>query len=158
MSGETVDISWKGTAMTCGVSGPWYSGRSRSTDPNLRVSDQERNTVAEALSQHYSEGRLDANELKDRLDQAVGAKTRGDLSGLMTDLPPLRAAVPEPHRHRRHVAVWAALIVLVAAVAFPWGAFHWFWFPRVPWVLFGIVGLLVCSRLRRHRRAHGPTY
>jgi Domain of unknown function (DUF1707) len=153
MSGETVEISWKGSPMTCGVSGPWYSGRSRSVDPNLRVSDEDRNRVAEALSQHYSEGRLDANELKDRLDQAIGAKTRGDLSGLMTDLPALRTAMPEPHRHRRHVAVWAALIVLVAAVAFPWQAFHLVWLPRVPWVLFGIAALLVWSRVHR-RRVH----
>jgi Domain of unknown function (DUF1707) len=129
----------------------WSSGRARSADPNLRVSDEDRNKVAEALSQHYSEGRLDASELKERLDQAIGAKTRGDLSGLMSDLPPLRTAVPEPHRRRRHVGVWAALIVLIAAVAFPWPAVHWFWMPRVSWVVFGVCCLFLWSRVRRHR-------
>jgi hypothetical protein len=127
------------------------SSRGRNSDPNLRVSDDDRNKVAEALSQHYSEGRLDANELKERLDQAIGAKTRGDLSGLMTDLPPLRTAVPEPHRHRRHVAVWAALILLIATVAFPWPALHWIWVPRLSWVLFGICCLFVWRGLRRRR-------
>jgi Domain of unknown function (DUF1707) len=151
MTGEPIELSWKGTPMTCGGSGLWPSGRTRSSDPNLRVSDEDRNKVAEALSQHYSEGRLDANELKERLDQAIGAKTRGDLSGLMNDLPPLQTTVPEPHRHRRHVAVWAALIVLISAVAFPWPALHWFWMPRLSWLVFGVLCLFLFSRIRRRR-------
>ena len=129
----------------------WSSGRRTSADPDLRVGDEDRNKVAEALSQHYSEGRLDSSELKERLDQAIGAKTRGDLSGLMTDLPPLRTTVSEPHRHRRHVAVWAAIIVLVAALAFPWATIHWFWVPRLSWVVFGICCLLVWRAIHRRR-------
>ena len=142
----------------CEPSGPWYSGRAAAAPTPTCGSPTRAQPVAEALSQHYSEGRLDANELKERLDQAIGAKTRRDLSGLMTDLP--RCGRRRPNRTGTAVT-WPCgprLFVLVAAVAFPWWPFHWFWFPRVPWVLFGIVGLLVCSRLRRHRRAHGPTY
>ena len=33
------------------------------------------------------DGRLDAAEFKERLDQAMSAKTRADLAGLLTDLP-----------------------------------------------------------------------
>ncbi len=155
MTGEQYRPDSKGTRMTYG-GGAWPSGRGRTPDPNIRVSDEERNRVAEALSQHYSEGRLDANELKERLDKAIGAKTRGDLAGLMTDLPALRATVPEPHRHRRHVALWAALFVLLAAVSFPWGAVHWYWFPHVPWLLVGIVFLFAVSRRRRFRASRRP--
>lgn len=151
--GAPSEPNWKGTPMTYG-GGMWYSGRGRAPDPTMRVSDEERNKVAEALSQHYSEGRLDANELKERLDKAIGAKTRGDLSGLMVDLPQLRPTVPEPHRRRRHVALWVTLFVLLAAASFPWGAYHWYWFPRVPWLLVGIVALCAWGRGRRFRAYH----
>ena len=77
----------------------------------MRVGDAERNQVADALSQHYSDGRLDANELKERLDRAIGAKTRGDLSGLLTDLPPLAPPAPPPPTRRRRVAFWVACAV-----------------------------------------------
>ena len=40
----------------------------------MRVSDAERNEVAEQLSKHYADGRLDAAEFKERLDQAMSAK------------------------------------------------------------------------------------
>src|SRR5260370_11408336 len=54
---------------------------------DLRVSDAERAEVADRLSKHYSEGRLDQAEFDERVDQAMRAKTRSDLSGLFDDLP-----------------------------------------------------------------------
>ena len=95
--------------------GPWHGVRiSRSLpDPTMRVGDAERNQVAEALSQHYSDGRLDANEVKERLDKAIGAKTHGDLSGLLSDLPPLPPPVPPPPPRRRRVAMWVGAVALL---------------------------------------------
>ncbi|HYY19773.1 MAG TPA: DUF1707 domain-containing protein, partial [Streptosporangiaceae bacterium] len=55
---------------------------------DLRVSDAERQAVADALSQHFGEGRLDQAEFDERLSQAMNAKTYRDLDGLLTDLPP----------------------------------------------------------------------
>ena len=69
-------------------------------DTGLRASDDERNAVADRLSRHYAEGRLDEAEFKTRLDTAMSATTRGDLNGLFHDLPKL----PSPHRHRRRGA------------------------------------------------------
>ena len=81
------------------------SGRrtSPATDTHLRASDAERNEVADKLSRHFAEGRLDSAEFKERLDRAMGATTRGDLSGLFDDLPRLanEAAPPPPSRRRR---------------------------------------------------------
>ncbi len=57
-------------------------------DASLRASDDERNAVADKLSRHYAEGRLDEVEFKNRLDIAMSATTRGDLNGLFGDLPP----------------------------------------------------------------------
>ncbi|MGH9068105.1 MAG: DUF1707 SHOCT-like domain-containing protein, partial [Acidimicrobiales bacterium] len=58
-------------------------------DARMRVSDAERNQVAEELSRHFGDGRLDQAELDERMARTMGAKTRADLSGLLDDLPPV---------------------------------------------------------------------
>ena len=71
---------------------PAYPMGRRETQPydaTLRASDDERNAVADKLSRHYAEGRLDEAEFKSRLDTAMSATTRGDLHGLFHDLPSL---------------------------------------------------------------------
>jgi hypothetical protein len=131
--------------------GPWYGARygRRIPDPTMRVGDAERNQVADALSQHFSDGRLDATELRERLDRAMGAKTRGDLAGLTTDLPPL-VPPPAPPPRRRRVVLWMALALLFVAVSAPWHYVGWPWMVRVPWLLLAVVALLVWGRARRH--------
>src|SRR5271155_3993495 len=86
-------------------------------DASLRASDGERNAVADKLSRHYAEGRLDEVEFKNRLDTAMSATTRGELNGLFGDLPRLQSepAAPPP-RHRR-ILPWALVVVLVAIAA-----------------------------------------
>ncbi len=83
-------------------------------DPALRVGDVERAAVADQLSRHFSDGRLDQAEFEARMDKALRAKTVSDLSGLLDDLPgsrpvPLSAlsgspfapqAVPQPGGRR----------------------------------------------------------
>lgn len=57
-------------------------------DPSqLRISDTERHAVAEVLRQAAGEGRLDLDELDERLEAAYAAKTYGDLVPLTRDLP-----------------------------------------------------------------------
>jgi hypothetical protein len=53
----------------------------------MRVSDAERESAAAELREHFASGRLNADELDQRLSAAFAAKTRGDLSALFTDLP-----------------------------------------------------------------------
>lgn len=60
-------------------------------NPYLRVSDAERQEVADILKQHASDGRLDSAEFEARLDRTLRAKTRADLAGLLDDLPDLNA-------------------------------------------------------------------
>ena len=52
-----------------------------------RVSDREREDVAEVLREAAGEGRLTYPELEDRLEQAYAAKTYGELVQVSSDLP-----------------------------------------------------------------------
>jgi hypothetical protein len=135
---------------------PNFSMGSRSSsaaDADLRVSDAERNEVADKLSRHFADGRLDQSEFKERLDQAMGAKTRGDLSGLFGDLPRLPVdPLPLPSRRRRMVPflLIVAFVAVAASATFPFmGGVH------VTWLLFVLVGLFFWSRAgHRHHHHH----
>jgi hypothetical protein len=53
----------------------------------LRVGDAERDAVAADLGEHYAAGRLTLDELHQRLDAVFAAKTAGQLTRIMADLP-----------------------------------------------------------------------
>jgi hypothetical protein len=53
----------------------------------LRISDDDRHSVAEMLRQAAGEGRLDITELQERLEATYQAKTYGDLVPITADLP-----------------------------------------------------------------------
>jgi hypothetical protein len=65
----------------------------------LRVGDAERDEAAADLGEHYVAGRLNLEELRERLGEVLAAKTHGQLSKIMADLPgqarPVTAQ-PEP--------------------------------------------------------------
>lgn len=54
---------------------------------NLRISDADRHAVSEALRDAAAEGRIDLEELEERLEQTYAAKTYGDLVPITVDLP-----------------------------------------------------------------------
>lgn len=68
------------------------------TGADLRVSDAERDAVAEELARHLQDGRLDATEFDERAGHAVTARTRGDLDRLLADLPPRTPEQPPAPR------------------------------------------------------------
>jgi Domain of unknown function (DUF1707) len=119
---------------------------------HLRVSDSERNEVADRLSRHFAEGRLDQGEFKERLDAAMSAKTRGDLTGLFDDLPPVDAEPSAPRtRRRRLVPVLLFVVVLALAAGSTLSLLPVL---RVPWLLVAIVGFLLWRRAGRHSHPH----
>ncbi|HUN35982.1 MAG TPA: DUF1707 domain-containing protein [Trebonia sp.] len=64
----------------------------------MRASDSDRERVAEALREAAAEGRLDLEELNDRLDLVFAAKTYAELEPITADLPtmsPNRGTRPE---------------------------------------------------------------
>lgn len=57
------------------------------SNPHVRASDADRERVAERLREHCAQGRLDEEELAERIAQAYQARTRGELAALTEDLP-----------------------------------------------------------------------
>ena len=68
-----------------------WEGRRRTTPEYLRASDEERDRAVSALRQEFVEGRLSHETFMFRMQSALGARDRGQLTGLFTDLPPRRA-------------------------------------------------------------------
>jgi hypothetical protein len=131
----------------------WWDPPRRFTQggQDMRVSDAERNEIGEILSRHYSDGRLDENEFRERLDRAMSAKTRADFAGLTADLPRLDLQVtpPVPPRHRSWFFVVPIVFGLLVASAI-WSALF---SPHIPWILLAIV-LVVLLRRRHWSRVH----
>jgi len=63
------------------------SGGSSGRD-ELRVGHRDREEAVRALGDHFSAGRLNLDEYERRVEQAVSARTVGDLRALFVDLPP----------------------------------------------------------------------
>lgn len=82
-------------------------------DPSqLRISDADRHKVAEILREAAGEGRLDMEELDERLEATYGAKVYADLVPLLADLPaqhdvPMLRPQTAPMRRRSGVPVHA---------------------------------------------------
>jgi hypothetical protein len=86
----------------------------------LRISDADRHQVAEILRQAAGEGRLDLEELDERLEATYAARTYADLVPITADLPvhpdqPAQSPRPAPSRvvggpvEERHSAVLGRL-------------------------------------------------
>jgi Domain of unknown function (DUF1707) len=121
------------------------------SDQHLRVSDAERQAVADRLGEHFADGRLDQAEFDDRIGRAMNAKTRADLTGLFDDLPDAGApAVTDRRIRRRHhpvlVFVLLVLFIMATAHAVLWATLPWLW------VAFLAVALLFATGTHHHRR------
>ena len=64
----------------------------------LRVSDADRHTIAEILREAAGEGRLDFEELDERLEATYAAKTYADLVPITADLPMTAPGAPPAPR------------------------------------------------------------
>jgi hypothetical protein len=117
-----------------------------SPDPNLpqvRVGDVERLELIGILQQHYAAGRLTLAEFEDRSEHAWRSRTRGELDGLIVDLPaqpaaPVRRGPPERPRSGAtplaiYLRFWIPLSVMFILIwALSGGGYFW---PM--WPMFG---------------------
>ena len=130
--------------------GPLFGGPS--SDQQMRVSDAERQMVADRLATHFADGRLYQAEFDERVARAMSAKTRADLNGLFDDLPEPATRGPQdspstlPARPRRRhpvlLVVLAVVVILAAAHALFAG----------PWLWLGLIvaAVLFVTRGTRH--------
>ena len=100
-------------------------------DPALRASDAERESAVGALREHGAAGRLDVEELEQRVGAAYAARTHGELGQLLRDLPaaaPRRAPARAGHARRRPAAGPPSSrvnVLLVAIWAFTGAGYFW---------------------------------
>jgi hypothetical protein len=141
-------------------------------DPDLRVSQAERDEVAAALARHFADGRLTVEEYEERVEAALSATTGHDLDPVLVDLPadppaatvsPARTPSRRPSARSASGAAWpeitpgawrliaVAAVVVLAIATGPWAL--WLLWPAL--VLTGS-----CGRRRHHsaarRREHEP--
>lgn len=121
---------------------------------DVRASDAEREQVATEIREHFAQGRLDQEEMGERLERAYAARTRRDLDELRADLPklPAPAGARRAELTRELVQQTGAGLGLFALCVLIWaasGANGGFW---PVWVLF--VPLL--PLVRNGWRLYGP--
>jgi hypothetical protein len=86
---------------------------------DMRTSDAERESVVDVLREHAAAGRLDADELEERLGAAYAAQLRADLVPLVADLPvaaPEPAPAPRPRRPRPQLQPLVMISVMLIAI------------------------------------------
>lgn len=129
----------------------------RASDPGLRVSDAERERVAEALRVHAAEGRLRVEELEQRLASAFSARTHGELAPLLVDLPADRGSGRRhPARRSPGLGLWVRLCLLFMLIwALTGGGYFWPAWPMMG-TFIGLVGPSVWGGPRRFHGVRAP--
>jgi uncharacterized protein DUF1707 len=122
---------------------------------SLRASDADRDAVVDRLRETAGEGRLEPDELEQRVDGALRARTYGDLAELLADLP-----CDGPMLSRRagwrtnpvaRSAVLGAGLLLAVAVAFALVALVALLVlaAAVWWIALAVFSLFCCGSRRR---------
>lgn len=140
------------------------------TGVSRRVGDDERQKVAEILSDHHASGVLQQDEFEDRLGAALTARTTAELGRLLADLPIREAQVPDAEAPSRrlpavlkHIRRSATRITLIAAgvgalpaAAAIEGSANWEYAPQ--WMLINsCIGFVVgAAAVRVRRRRQDP--
>lgn len=107
----------------------------------MRASDADREKIIDRLRLAMNEGRLSLAEFDDRLQQVYAAKTYGELTPLLSDLPAQRKAHPAPAKGiPQWITImwtpWVFVNVLCVAIYLATGAgYFWPFWVAVPWGL-----------------------
>ncbi|MFG1792255.1 DUF1707 domain-containing protein [Nocardia sp. NPDC049149] len=88
---------------------------------NLRASDADREKIVEQLRHAMNEGRLSLHEYDERLQHAYAAKTYGELTPVVADLPQRRTG---PTKISKRIPQWVVIM----------------W---IPWVFVNMLCLLI---------------
>ncbi len=136
----------------------------------MRVSDADREQVAERLREHFAAGRLTSEELDERVAAALNAKTVGDLRAVTADLPEPAPVGPQAwqdtpdwtyrpaYGYRRGPRILPlALILLFALIVLPSTGVVFLAFVKLVlifWLVVCVAGVFAAARFSRHTRRH----
>ena len=103
-------------------------------DRSLRAADADRESASEILREQHLAGRLDTDELQERLERCYAAKTYAELDSLLADLPrqrssPISTATGRSSRRPRIALLLPLLVLLVALIAVSHGHALWLALP-----------------------------
>jgi uncharacterized protein DUF1707/2TM domain-containing protein len=99
----------------------------------LRISDADRERVADRLRTAAGEGRLSADELEERLEQAFSARTEAALEPLTADLPAPVTRSPRARLRPDFGPYVGVSVMLVAIWAMTGLGYFWPIFPILGW-------------------------
>jgi DUF1707 SHOCT-like domain len=135
----------------------------------MRASDADREHVVDILTAAFVQGRLSLDELSLRVGHALAARTYGELTVLIADIPVPPLKVPPPPSPARptayppvpvgrmpasaKAAVWAAIVIV--AVPAVWAAFLTYYGGFLILFLVAFTGLTVAIGTTVDRRAAG---
>jgi hypothetical protein len=120
----------------------------------VRASDADRESCTRALRDHYAAGRLDHEDLEERLALATRARTTNELRALLRDLPrpPRRGGMLSRAAVRSHAAVFVAVNGGLTGI---WAATgegtYWPGGVLAPWAAF-LAGHVMMRRAARNIR------
>jgi hypothetical protein len=110
------------------------------SDLDLRASDQDRDRTVDELRAHGAEGRLTVEELEQRVQRALAARTLGELAELTRDLPdrgsPARPARPRRRRSGELRVFLGVAVLLIAIWALTGAGYFWPMWPLAGWGFF----------------------
>jgi hypothetical protein len=128
--------------------------------PDIRASDADRDRVVDDLREHAAAGRLATEELEERIDRVFEARTHGELTRVVADLPKLkdprraearRAIARRAFREhlRTYLMVMALLVVIWALTGM---GYFWPVWPALGWGI-GVASHAACTPRRRRAPA-----
>jgi uncharacterized protein DUF1707 len=125
---------------------------------SLRASDADRDAVVDRLRDAAGEGRLEPDELEQRVDVALRARTYGDLDELLADLPGdglARRPGPRTGSIARVAVLGAGLLIAVTVAVAVVALVAMLVLTAAAWWIACVLFWLVCCGSRR-RLAWGP--
>jgi Domain of unknown function (DUF1707) len=140
-------------------------------DDRIRTSDADRERVTARLRDHFAEGRLNREELDERITAALNARTFGELRRVLVDLPEpapvlaTRPAGPGLAVRRRGPGILPLVALMLLGVILLPGA-GWVFFAALQLFLVfalvvGLATAFTAHRFRRRVHRHwqqGPGY